>query len=129
MKKHPFVLLLVLTGLFAAFTLGFFLGRNQNHETIQLSVLPTQAQHNDGTVSTLPPQDTLEDEVTFPIDLNAAGIRELTALPGIGETLAKRILDYREQNGAFSRPEELMNVEGIGSGRLEALLDYVTTGG
>lgn len=129
MKKHSFMLLLVLTGFFTAFTLGFFLGRNQNHETIQLSVLPSQAQHNAGIVPTLPSQETVVEDVTFPIDLNSAGIRELTALPGIGEALAKRILDYREQYGAFSCPEELMNVEGIGSGRLEALLDYVTTGG
>ena len=128
MKKQPLSLLISITCLFIAFTFGFFLGRNQNHESIHLAALPTEARHSDNFPS-LPQEETIAVTVSFPIDINSAGIQELTALPGIGETLARRILDYRKANGSFVRPEELMNVEGIGSGTLEALLDYVITGG
>lgn len=128
MKKQFLPLLLGITMLFCAFTLGFFLGRNQNHDVVSISVLPDHSRH------TLPNEERLETtaaeiSVTFPIDLNSAQLHELTALPGIGETLARRILQYRQHNGPFGTPADLMNVDGIGSGKLEAILDYVTTGG
>lgn len=49
-----------------------------------------------------------------PVDLNTASVEELTTLPGVGETVAERIVDYREANGPFQKKEELMNVRGIG---------------
>lgn len=127
MKKQPLSLLLVITILFCVFTLGFFLGRNQNHETVRISVLPSEARHD------LPPETAVtepaQSDIAFPININSAGIEELTAIPGIGPTLARRILDFRTRNGSFETPEELLNVEGIGSGKLEAILDYIITGG
>ena len=50
------------------------------------------------------------------LDMNAAGVRELEELPGIGPTLAERIVDYRTEHGPFSGPEGLMDVSGIGPG-------------
>ena len=50
-------------------------------------------------------------------------------LPGIGEVLALRIIAYREDNGGFRAPEELLNVEGIGKKRLEEIMDLITLGG
>lgn len=128
MKKQRIPLLICMTAIFLVFTLGFFIGRNQNHQTVQLSVLPSQPR-NDTPTETVPEAAATEPTVIFPIDINTAGLDELTALPGIGETLARRILDYRSRSGAFSRPEELLNVNGIGSGKLEAILDYIVTGG
>lgn len=48
------------------------------------------------------------------IDINRAEVWLLEALPGIGETLAGRIIDYRQQNGPFRNTNELLNVTGIG---------------
>ena len=73
----------------------------------------------------LPPE---EIQVVL-VDLNTAGIEELTTLPGIGESLAKRIVDYRTEHGPFESPEALMEVSGIGEKKLEELRDYVTVTG
>ncbi len=48
------------------------------------------------------------------ININNAGLDELTRLPGIGETLAARIIAYRAAHGPFTRVEELKAVSGIG---------------
>ena len=48
------------------------------------------------------------------VNINTASIAEFTALPGIGEKTAARIIEYRQKNGPFKKIEELMNVRGIG---------------
>lgn len=128
MKKPRLSILFAVTLLFAVFTLGFFLGRNGNHGSVELSV--------PASMQTSPPQTTLPEPttpetvaVTFPIDINRADAGQLTALPGIGEVLAQRIIAYREENGSFLSTDELKNVEGIGEKRLEAILDLITIGG
>lgn len=128
MKKQPLCLLILITLLFSVFILGFFLGRNQNRETIQVSAVSAEPRH-DLPPETHSPTEAAAAEVSFAVNINTAGITELTALPGIGETLAQRILEYRNSYGAYVRPEELLNVDGIGAGKLEAILDYIITGG
>jgi len=60
------------------------------------------------------------------VDLNRAGIEELVRLPGVGEIVAQRIVKYREENGRFEAPEELMNVRGIGEKTYLKLKPYLT---
>ncbi len=60
------------------------------------------------------------------VNINKAGISELTELPGVGEALAKRIVDYREENGKFQKVEDLKNVSGIGDKKYENLKEYIS---
>jgi len=62
------------------------------------------------------------------ININTASRAELTDLPGIGNVLAGRIVDYRASNGQFSRIEDIRKVSGIGEKRFEAIRDRITVG-
>ncbi len=59
------------------------------------------------------------------VDLNTATQSELETLPGIGPSMAQRIIAYREENGGFETVEELLNVRGIGETRMEQLRGMV----
>lgn len=61
-----------------------------------------------------------------PVNINTAGIQELDTLPGIGESLARRIIAYREANGPFESVEEIMEVSGIGEAKFAELEDQIT---
>ena len=66
---------------------------------------------------------------TFRIDINTAGIDELCCLPGIGEVLAQRILDYRNSHGEFTDIHQIQNVYGIGPQKYEQIEPYLMIGG
>jgi len=59
------------------------------------------------------------------INLNAASVQELRTLPGIGPTLARRIVDFREKNHGFKRVEELLAIPGISEKKWKAIRDKV----
>jgi competence protein ComEA len=63
-----------------------------------------------------------------PVNLNTATAAQLETLPGIGAASAKRIVEYREKNGAFKKIEELMNVKGIGEKSFLKLKPLITVG-
>lgn len=60
------------------------------------------------------------------LDLNAATAEELRTLPGVGPSIADRIIRYREQYGGFVLAKELMEVKGISQERFAAIAPYVT---
>lgn len=62
---------------------------------------------------------------TGPVHLNSATLEQLDALPGIGPVTAQKILDYRQQHGAFGSVDELDAIAGIGPARLEQLRGLV----
>ncbi len=60
------------------------------------------------------------------ININKANIEELKQLPGVGDSLAERILNYRKENGNFKSIDDLKNVSGIGKKKFESLKDYIS---
>jgi competence protein ComEA len=60
-----------------------------------------------------------------PVHLNSATLDQLDALPGVGPVTAQKILDYRQQHGAFTSVDELDAIPGIGPARLEQLRKLV----
>lgn len=74
------------------------------------------------------PQEAFMPDVS-PVNVNAAAAEELETLPGIGPELARRIVEYREANGPFQRPEGLLEVAGIGEAKLAALEGRITVDG
>ena len=59
------------------------------------------------------------------VRINSASPDELTALPGIGESLARAVTDERDANGPFYYPEDVLAVRGIGEKKLEAIRPFL----
>lgn len=59
------------------------------------------------------------------LDVNTATAEELEALPGIGPTLAQRIVQHRQSRGPYTTNEDLLEVSGIGKKKLEQLKPYL----
>ena len=126
MKKGNFSLITLLTCTFMACILGFYLGRNSFKDDIPVSIVSDPPSLSTYSIGFYSPSNKNED---MSININTAALEELMELPGIGETYAKRIIDYRNEHGNFVIVEDLLNVKGIGKKRLEAILDMITVGG
>jgi len=70
----------------------------------------------------------IEDELQI-ININTADAGKLASLPGVGEVLAARIIQYREENGSFANTEDIMNVYGIGEEKYMSMMDLITVAG
>ncbi|MFH1846890.1 MAG: helix-hairpin-helix domain-containing protein [Candidatus Omnitrophota bacterium] len=59
------------------------------------------------------------------VNINTSRVDELCLIPGVGEKLAKQIIDYRQSKGNYFKKEELLNVKGIGSKKFEKLKEFI----
>lgn len=67
-------------------------------------------------------------DATQKININTATAEQLMDLKGVGETIAQRIIEYRQQNGPFATPNDLLNIKGIGEKILSDNLSLITVG-
>ena len=67
-----------------------------------------------------------EEEAMVKVNLNTATADELMVLKYVGEALSQRIVEYREEHGAFESPEDIMKVRGVGQRIYEANKDIIT---
>ena len=132
MKDKLLLALGVFCGVLLVVTIGFFVGRNTGSAEIITNRIPPATEAVDILAAMeTQPSETTEPPATeprYPININTADAETLTYLPGIGPELAARIVDYREANGVYLELTELLNVSGIGPGRLEKILPYITVG-
>ena len=60
------------------------------------------------------------------ININTADINELDKLPGIGDSTAQKIIEYRNENGKFNSVDDIKNVKGIGDSKFEKIKEFIT---
>ena len=134
MKKriNPDIVLAVAALALICFTIGFFLGRNSlspaNPVTIETAKRAQQeeAPEPETEVPAEPETAELPADGDSLLDINSATAEELETLPGIGEVLARRIVDYRTEHGPFAEVNGLLEVSGIGDQKLEAIESLIT---
>ena len=112
--KNDSHILIFLTAAFICILFGFYIGRNKLYG-IHISpfgnVVNSEGNSNAMNINK--------------VDINTAKEAELQTIPGVGETIAKNIIAYREKNGPFVAIIELLNVDGIGKTTLNKMLDHI----
>lgn len=94
-----------------------------------LSAFPLAAQGSADTEQGADPGDGGGTKAAHVVNINTADASQLALLPRVGPALSQRILDFRQENGEFEAPEELILVRGIGEKTFELLEPYVVVKG
>ena len=106
------------------------LKNNENFEYITMSSgdEKNDANINNSASNTSSEESSSNKESAFKIsvvNINTATQTELETLPGIGPSLALKIINYRKENGKFSSIEDIKNVSGIGDAKFENIKNYI----
>lgn len=91
---------------------------NENLNNVEV----ISADAGEGVVS----NSTISENNNVKVNINTANKEKLETLPGIGESTAQKIIEYREQNGKFKTIEDIQNVSGIGTVKYNSLKDKIT---
>jgi len=105
MKKPALIVMICIAAATLILLIGVFIGRNSL------------------TVPPLP--ETLAATEHDLLNINTADLNRLQELPGIGEVLAQRIIDYRNAHGSFTSLQQLMDIEGIDRGKFDRILELI----
>lgn len=119
MKNSKF-LFPVITACFLCLLLGIWIGRYQK-STYIISTGGTAADNTQFSSEQGTPQ-------TGKININTAPVEDLVLLPGIGPSLAQRIVEYRTEHGRFSSITDICNVNGIGEAKFSMIQSYISVG-
>ncbi len=101
-------------------------------ETADLNKVNLAAPLMDGQVIYIPKEgeiitsDLYINQSSGKININTADKQMLQKLPRVGEKIAERIIEYRNENGMFERIEDIINVSGIGETTFEDMKDLIT---
>ncbi len=117
MKKALRCSLVIITALYAVGIASVLINRHCSDLFISISSI----------------ENTLDDRndpviIHGKININSATAQQLTELPGIGDTLSNRIIEYRALHGPYSSTEDLLAVKGIGERLLNKIRNYITIG-
>ena len=103
-----------------------------NDENLEEELITTEIGKNAGETSTGTSSGSSTDTSTTQnaktsskVNINTANEEELDTLPGIGEATARKIIEYRNENGKFSSIEDIKNVKGIGESKFEEIRDLI----
>lgn len=119
MKISAATIPVAITVLFAVFIGGFYLGRISTGVSVEVSAY---ADPDTASGDSAQPDTPSADKV----NINTATLDRLCTLDGINNTLAQRIIDYRECFGPFQRLAQLTEVDGIGQNLLDKIIDRIT---
>ncbi|MBO5317279.1 MAG: helix-hairpin-helix domain-containing protein [Oscillospiraceae bacterium] len=122
--KKSIITAVCITLCFICIGVGIFIGRISSH------AMPRwEAEH---LTEIKPPKlNTVFDQPEYidgKLNINVASIENLCLLPGIGEGLAQRIIDYRQTIAPFASIEEIRFVDGMGEKKFSAIQNYITIG-
>ena len=118
---------------FFAFIGGYFWGQSNISDSVTISTQysATAAAATEATAATntgIVTEEPSADPTGKRLNINTASIAELETLPGIGEVLASRIVEYRQQNGDYRTIYDITSVKGIGEKTLEAIESLISVG-
>ena len=69
---------------------------------------------------------TTEKIINYPININSCCLEELLTIKGLGDIKAKKIIEYREDNGLFKSIEDIKNISGIGDALFNKIKEFIT---
>lgn len=126
--KKPQWILIGITGAFLCLVLGIFVGRNLTNNYISVGNLGNSNAEVGSTVDSNDNNEELNqsdsENKDGRININTATAEQLTLLPGIGDVIAQRIIDYRTTSGPFRSVDDLLNISGIGEAKLAQIKPY-----